>query len=163
MAIHSSSLAWRIPWTEEFLRSQRVKHDWSDLALSTVVYQGGQWGIEVQPILTGKAGLLLTLFKITEPVLMIKSVQNFIWLYYFCWLLQGQCTPCLLAVGVVPTIPPLIQDNHLRLLQNIFVLWPAQRKKTSFPSERKCSRGREFFRHFIILVLISNHFSVSLN
>ena len=33
MAIHSSILAWRIPWTEEpdklqFMGSQRVKHDW---------------------------------------------------------------------------------------------------------------------------------------
>ena len=32
MATHSSSLSWRIPWTEEpgglqFMRSQRVRHD----------------------------------------------------------------------------------------------------------------------------------------
>ena len=37
MATHSSILAWRIPWTEEPGRlqpiaSQRVGHDWSDLA-----------------------------------------------------------------------------------------------------------------------------------
>ena len=37
MATHSSILAWRIPWTEEpgglqFIGSQRVGHDWSDLA-----------------------------------------------------------------------------------------------------------------------------------
>ena len=37
MATHSSILAWRIPWTEEpgglqSIRSQRVRHDWSDLA-----------------------------------------------------------------------------------------------------------------------------------
>ena len=37
MATHSSILAWRIPWTEEpgglqSVRSQRVGHDWSDLA-----------------------------------------------------------------------------------------------------------------------------------
>ena len=37
MATHSSILAWRIPWTDEpgglqFLESQRVRHDWSDLA-----------------------------------------------------------------------------------------------------------------------------------
>ena len=36
-ATHSSILAWRIPWTEEpdglqSMRSQRVRHDWSDLA-----------------------------------------------------------------------------------------------------------------------------------
>ena len=37
MATHSSSLAWRIPWTEEpgglqSTGSQRVRHDRSDLA-----------------------------------------------------------------------------------------------------------------------------------
>ena len=37
MATHSSILAWRIPRTEEsgrlqYMRSQRVRHDWSDLA-----------------------------------------------------------------------------------------------------------------------------------
>ena len=37
MAPHSSTLAWKIPWTEEpgrlqSMRSHRVGHDWSDLA-----------------------------------------------------------------------------------------------------------------------------------
>ena len=37
MAIHSSILAWEIPWTEEpdgiqSMRSQRVRHNWSNLA-----------------------------------------------------------------------------------------------------------------------------------
>ena len=37
MAVHSIILAWRIPWTEESdslqsMRSQRVGHNWSDLA-----------------------------------------------------------------------------------------------------------------------------------
>ena len=37
VAIHSSILAWRIPWTEEpgglqSIGSQRVRHDWSNLA-----------------------------------------------------------------------------------------------------------------------------------
>ena len=37
MATHSSILAWRIPWTEQpgglqSMGSQRVRHDWSDLA-----------------------------------------------------------------------------------------------------------------------------------
>ena len=37
MATHSSTLAWKIPWTEETGRLQsmglqRVRHDWSDLA-----------------------------------------------------------------------------------------------------------------------------------
>ena len=41
---HSNILAWRIPWTEELGRllstgSQRLRHDWSDLASSTVSIQ----------------------------------------------------------------------------------------------------------------------------
>ena len=40
MAIHSSILAWRIPWTEEpgglqSMGLQRVGHDWSNLAEHT--------------------------------------------------------------------------------------------------------------------------------
>ena len=43
MASHSSILAWRIPWTEEpgglwSIGSQRVRHDWSDLARMHVIY-----------------------------------------------------------------------------------------------------------------------------
>ena len=29
MATHSSTLAWKIPWTEESMGSQRVGHDWA--------------------------------------------------------------------------------------------------------------------------------------
>ena len=41
---HSSILAWRTPWTEEFgglqsTWSQRVRHDWSDLAQHTCIKQ----------------------------------------------------------------------------------------------------------------------------
>jgi len=37
MALHSSTLVWKIPWAEEpgrlqFMGSHRVGHDWSDLA-----------------------------------------------------------------------------------------------------------------------------------
>ena len=40
MVTHTGILAWRIPWTEEpyvlqSIQSQRVRHDWSDLALGT--------------------------------------------------------------------------------------------------------------------------------
>ena len=46
MAMHSSILAWRIPWTEEpgrlqSIGSQRVGHDWNDLAR---VRRWGIWG-----------------------------------------------------------------------------------------------------------------------
>ena len=43
MATHSSILAWRISWTEEpgglqSMWSQRVRHDWSDLACMHIYY-----------------------------------------------------------------------------------------------------------------------------
>ena len=46
MAPHSSTLAWKVPWTEEpgglqYMGSLRVGHDWSDLAAAaaTVVLE----------------------------------------------------------------------------------------------------------------------------
>ena len=47
MAIHSSILAWRIPWTEEpdwlqSIESQRVGHDWSDWACTRSMLGGQQ-------------------------------------------------------------------------------------------------------------------------
>ena len=54
MATHSSNLAWRIPWTEEPgglqpIGSQRIRHDWSDLACthacpSRLVFYAGTSG-----------------------------------------------------------------------------------------------------------------------
>ena len=56
MATHSSTLAWRIPWTEEPGRLQsmglwRVEHDWSDLAavaaaVKTMVFPLVMYGCE---------------------------------------------------------------------------------------------------------------------
>ena len=45
MATHTSTLAWRIPWTEEFgglqsMGSERVGHDWSDLACTHYIQEG---------------------------------------------------------------------------------------------------------------------------
>ena len=49
MSTHSSILAWKIPWTEEpgglqSVRSQRVRHDWSDLACPECGIQHWFWG-----------------------------------------------------------------------------------------------------------------------
>ena len=43
MVPHSSTLAWKTPWTEEpggllSMGSHRVRHDWSDLAAAAVTY-----------------------------------------------------------------------------------------------------------------------------
>ena len=49
MAIHSSTLAWKIPWTEEPGRLQsvgslRVRHDWATLlSLFTLMHWGRKW------------------------------------------------------------------------------------------------------------------------
>ena len=63
MATHSSILAWRIPWTEEpgglqSIGSQRVRHDWSNLARTHADLQKvtarlgrGRWPFEI--VITG--------------------------------------------------------------------------------------------------------------
>ena len=49
MAIHSSTLAWKIPWTEEpgrlqSIRSRRVGHDWvTSLSLFTFMHWRRKW------------------------------------------------------------------------------------------------------------------------
>ena len=49
MATHSSTLAWKIPWTEEAGRLQsmglrRVRHDWAtSLSLFTLMHWGRKW------------------------------------------------------------------------------------------------------------------------
>ena len=54
MAIHSSILAWRIPWTEEpgeiqSMGSQRVWHTWSDIAQTHAKGFRGRGSISVPP------------------------------------------------------------------------------------------------------------------
>ena len=49
MALHSSTLAWKIPWTEEpgrlqFMGSLRVGHDWAtSLSLFTLMHRRRKW------------------------------------------------------------------------------------------------------------------------
>ena len=49
MALHSSTLAWKIPWTEEpgrlqSMQSQRVRHNWAtSLSLSTFMHWRRTW------------------------------------------------------------------------------------------------------------------------
>ena len=52
MATHSSILAWRIPWTEnsgrlQSMGSQRVQHNWSDLAHMHAIIPN--WCVEISP------------------------------------------------------------------------------------------------------------------
>ena len=47
MAPHSSTVAWKIPWTEkpgrlQSMGSHRVGHDWSDLAAAVRIYAAGK-------------------------------------------------------------------------------------------------------------------------
>ena len=75
MAIHSSTLAWKIPWTEEpgglqFMGSQRVRHDWAPKCIVnhkiTGVYNSTflfiSWICGVQLLLAGFGWSCLGLF-----------------------------------------------------------------------------------------------------
>ena len=61
MATHSSILAWRIAWTEESgglwsIGSQRVRHDWSDLARTIAEKMGGSTQIKLLTAVTPGEG-----------------------------------------------------------------------------------------------------------
>ena len=51
MAIHSRTIAWKIPWTEEpgrlqSMGSQRVRHNWSDFTFTFTLYGCESWTIK---------------------------------------------------------------------------------------------------------------------
>ena len=72
MATHSSTLAWKIPWTEgpgglPSMGSHRVRHDWSDLAAAaaaTLEFQRPEWGL--QPWAPPSLSFLFTSCKVKE-------------------------------------------------------------------------------------------------
>ena len=58
IAAHSSTLAWKIPWTEEhgrlqFMGSQRVRHDWA----TSLFFTEKHFGFIQVLVITNKAGI----------------------------------------------------------------------------------------------------------
>ena len=105
MAIHSSTLAWKIPWTEEPGRlqstgSHRVGHNWSDLAAAAVFWiltSCQMYGLQIlSPI-----GCLFTLLIASLAVQkLFRLMQSHLLLFAFVFLLlrsyprnhhQNQC------------------------------------------------------------------------
>ena len=71
MAIHSSILAWRIPWLGESgglqsIGSYRVEHDWSDLAYTHAHFHNTIWEIFEKLIYQNN----------TDPILCIMQLTN---------------------------------------------------------------------------------------
>ena len=70
MAPHSSTLAWKIPWTEEpgglqSMGLQRVGHDWSDLAAVAVLWKKRRLCSKLPPV-SSVAQSCLTLCNPTD-------------------------------------------------------------------------------------------------
>ena len=83
MAIHSSFLAWRIPWTKEpgrlqFTGSQRVRQDWVINIHFRFMYHGLDWQSDSENISLDHAKQNLKC-KIQHP-----SREVVIWLYVAC-------------------------------------------------------------------------------
>ena len=51
MAIHSSILAWKIPWTEESMGLQRVRHD---RAHTYIVHGVSEFGFENEGLMNNR-------------------------------------------------------------------------------------------------------------
>ena len=81
MTTYSSILAWRIPWTEESgglqsMASQRVRHDWSDLACTHREKDLSSW----DPIMEGAEVFFLVL-------LFLPAFQLQLWQSHFSFVL----------------------------------------------------------------------------
>ena len=81
MAPHSSTLAWRIPWTEELGRlqtmgSRRVKHDWvTSLSLFTFTHWRRKW--QPTPVFLpgesqGRGSLVAAVYGVTQSWTWLK-------------------------------------------------------------------------------------------
>ena len=86
MATHSSTLAWKIPWTEEpgrlhSMGSQRVKHNWSDLACthSIILNISLNWKWKSESEVAQSCWLFVTLWNVAyqAPLSMGFSRQEY--------------------------------------------------------------------------------------
>ena len=80
LVTHSSILAWRIPWTEksgglQSIGSQRVRHDWSDLAHTRTI----SWRFQMTKKYRVRWGIKIRVFTLT---LMAYSTVSFTQFYH---------------------------------------------------------------------------------
>ena len=107
MATHSSILAWRIPWTEESMGSQRVRPDWSNLPCTC------QWEMINQRCLCNKASIVV-----------VQSLSH-VWL--FCDPIDCS-TPASLSFTIswgllkLMSIELVMPSNHLILCHPLLLL-----------------------------------------
>ena len=81
MATHSSVLAWRIPGTGEpgglpSMRSHRVRHDWSDLAVAVAVTSIGQLGMFFGELSINILCLFFQLSYLTFYFVVVQSLSH---------------------------------------------------------------------------------------
>ena len=109
MAPHSSTLAWKIPWTEEpggLQSMRRVGHDWSDLAAAAAFTEGtwvtsGTWVAYIIGSSTQSTGR-----KTGHLTLQSQGASD---LYPHVFIQTGSVTP---VWGVLPHLVTLMLHNR---------------------------------------------------
>ena len=98
MATHSSGLTWRIPWTEkpgglQSVGSHIVRHDWSDLACSTHVWEHfwilSSIHLVCLSLLQGHPVLMtaVLLHKFwNQKMRVLQLCSSFSWFFWLFWL-----------------------------------------------------------------------------
>ena len=97
MAIHSSSIAWKIPWTEEpdrlqSMGSQRVRHDWAtSLSFTFKVYWNVKTCSFIQHALRRKGSMLFVNITNQMTKMWVKLIHKQVSDQLHMALLQYQC------------------------------------------------------------------------
>ena len=115
MAPHSSTLAWKIPWTEEPGRlqstgSHRVGHDWAtSLSLFTFMHWRRKW--QPTPVFLPEKSMdsgawWAAVYGVAQSRTILKWLSSSSsWNHLQHWAHRPQCT-CLIAGGFVHILPP---------------------------------------------------------
>ena len=132
MATHSSSLAWKIPWTKEPCRLQskglwRVRHDWAtSLSLFTFMHWKRKW--QATPVFLpgeswGRGALWAVIYGVAQSRTRLKwlssSSSNLILTMYSIQLCEGEINICVLVTVICSFLSQilLIPSDKMSIFQ----------------------------------------------
>ena len=90
MATHSSTLAWKIPWTEapgglQSMGSYRVRHDWSNLAAAAAAWLSEKRGLDFFLLYTVQGWYMIVSQKVSIELNSCPKFSHILWNFLECY------------------------------------------------------------------------------